>query len=254
MWRVVQARATGTSHVQSDTPCQDRQAVRIVLSTDGATSLISVIADGAGSASRSDEGAQLVCDALLELVTAALERSSNLDELDDTIIRSWFAQVRERLRLTCCQGDLEITDLSSTALLAIAGAQQTLCAQIGDGAIVLRANDDSPFEVAIWPQNGQYVNETTFVTDPYAVESVELHRADRVDDVILFSDGLERVALDWATKKPFPRFFAPLTRFVRDATEPGEQLDAQLQSFIASPAINERTDDDKSLIVACRLL
>ncbi|HVR46924.1 MAG TPA: PP2C family serine/threonine-protein phosphatase [Candidatus Binatia bacterium] len=253
MWRVARASATGTSHMQSDTPCQDRQAIGTVLSPDGATSLIAVIADGAGSATHSAEGAELVCHTLLELATASLERNSDLDELDDTIVRTWFAQVREALRARCARDDLPMFDFSATAVLAIAGAQQTLCAQIGDGAIALRTSVDHSFQIAIWPQNGQYANETTFVTDPYAAELVALYRTERVDDVILFSDGLERVALDLAAKAPFPKFVEPLARFVRGEATLEEQLDAQLRAFIESAPINKRTDDDKSLIVACRL-
>jgi len=253
MWRVVDARAAGTSHRGSQTGCQDRQAIRRVVSPDGVTTLVSVISDGAGSAARADEGAQAVVDFLLDAATTALTESSDLDAIADTTIHSWFARLRDLLRQRSAGDEQRIGDFSATALLAVAGHHQTLCAQLGDGAIVLRTGPDSPFDVAIWPQNGEYVNETTFVTDPGAVEAVELYRCDQIDDLILFSDGLERVAIDLQAKAAFGEFCVPLVRFVREASDNEQALAEQLQHFLESDRINARTDDDKSLIVACRL-
>src|SRR5690242_186663 len=61
-WRIVAALARGTSHVTENLPCQDRAAYWI--SAPGALRAVAigVIADGAGSATYADVGAQTAVD------------------------------------------------------------------------------------------------------------------------------------------------------------------------------------------------
>ena len=62
--------------------------------------------------------------------------------------------------------------------------------------------------------------------------------------------GIERMVLDMATQTPFARFFsamaAPLPK------EPGKAhtLSGQLKAYLDSEAVNSRTDDDKTLVMA----
>jgi hypothetical protein len=67
-----------------------------------------------------------------------------------------------------------------------------------------------------------------------------------VQGVALFTDGLERLALHFATKTSYQPFFAPLFKFATDlnATE------ADLAGFLASERICSHTDDDKTLVLA----
>ena len=46
---------------------------------------------------------------------------------------------------------------------------------IGDGGIVMRRAPDEPFEVATWPEAGEYVNQTFFVTDDDAAAHPVAH-------------------------------------------------------------------------------
>src|SRR5207237_8015857 len=60
MWRFAAARATGTSHLQTGTPCQDRLACAVL--ANGA--LVAAVSDGAGSAPRAEVGAEIAVQAV----------------------------------------------------------------------------------------------------------------------------------------------------------------------------------------------
>ena len=90
--------SAGTAHLDSKLPCQDRCAGAIVASGDGGEVFIGVVSDGAGSAQRAEDGARSICDGLVALASAAVAKSSDLDEIEDERVRSWFLEVREGLR------------------------------------------------------------------------------------------------------------------------------------------------------------
>lgn len=252
MWRCVDGYAIGTSHRATQTPCQDRCASTVFTAQDGGEVMVSVVSDGAGSAGRAEQGAQIVCDTLLSCALAALHQSSDLDLVEDEIVRSWLAEARDRIRSQAGDDESRIGDYNATGLLAIAAPQQTLCAQIGDGAIVVRANESAEWTVALWPEETQYANETFFVTDLAVAEHVQIARFDAVSDVVVFSDGLQRLALEQATRAAFPRFFSAMVNTVRAGSD-RDSLRENLLAYLNSEAINARTDDDKSLAIACRI-
>ncbi len=254
IWRYVDGSAVGTSHLETQTPCQDRCACAVVQSRDGAEVFVTVVSDGAGSASRCEAGAETVCAKLLEAARHALTEAGDLDSLSDELVRSWFLEVRETIRLLAREQDSHIREYAATALLGIASDHQTLCAQIGDGGIVLRRAPEEPFEVAIWPDGGEYANETFFVTDDAAPERIAIRRFDAVHDLVAFSDGLQYLALEHATKSAFGPFFEPLVKTVRDLAGSNGAARASLVAFLNSESINRRTDDDKSLTVGCRMV
>jgi hypothetical protein len=252
-WRFVDGFAAGTAHLQSSIPCQDRCAGVVVTSDDGGEVFIGVVSDGAGSAARAEAGAQAVCDGLLGLVRSAVAKSSDLDEIEDEHVRSWFLEVRETLRAAALQSGEALREFAATALVAVASDHQTLCAQIGDGAIVVRAAAEAPFDVALWPVAGEYVNHTYFLTDDNAGERIGIRRFDGVRDVVAFSDGLQRLALEVSSRSAFAPFFGPLVNAVREGEHDGGALRADLLAYLASGAINARTNDDKALVIGCRI-
>ncbi len=252
-WRYVDGFAVGLSHRASDAPCQDRCVCAVVASGDGADVFVTIVSDGAGSAAHSERGAQLVCDTLLNLVGARVRLCSDLDRIEDELVRSWFLAARESLRAAARELQVDIREFAATALLAVASDHQTLCARIGDGGIVLRRTPAAPFEVALWPESGEYANQTFFITDDAAAERIAVARFDDVSDVVAFTDGLQYLALEHATRTAFAPFFAPLVAAVRGAGGANGKLRAELIDYLNSPTINDRTDDDKALAVGCRM-
>jgi len=251
-WRYVDGYAVGSSHVASRTPCQDRCAGSLVRSKDGGEVFVAVVSDGAGSALHAEAGAEFACASLLASATEDVEESSDFDRIGDERVRTWFMAVRAALLARARDADAEVRDFAATAMIAMASETQALCAAIGDGAIVVRRAAGEPFEVALWPEAGEYANQTFFVTDETAPERIAIRRYDAVCDVVAFSDGLANLALERATKTAFGRFFEPLVATVR-ASDAGRDLQAELVAYLNSPAIVARTDDDKALVVGCRV-
>ncbi len=240
--------AAGTSHLASETPCQDRCRTTTF---GGGSIVVAVLSDGAGSAAHAEDGADAVCDALLDEIAAALEREPDLAAIDDDAVREWFTAARARLAALAAASGTDVREYSATALVCVAGDAHTICAQVGDGGIVVR--DGGAPEVALWPAGGEYANQTFFVTDEDVRERVETRRFARVDDVAVFSDGLTRLALAQATRTAFAPFFDPLVATVRTSALTEDGLRAELIAYLGSEAVNARTDDDKALAVACRL-
>ena len=73
--------------------------------------------------------------------------------------------------------------------------------------------------------------------------------------VATFTDGIQRLALNLVTNTPHEPFFAPFFNGMAKATvEQEDQLQGLLVKFLGSQAVNERTDDDKTLALALWML
>ena len=60
-WRIVRASAVGTSHSEVGVGCQDECFATTLLTPDGQEYFLGVLSDGAGSAARGKDGAELAC-------------------------------------------------------------------------------------------------------------------------------------------------------------------------------------------------
>jgi hypothetical protein len=69
----------------------------------------------------------------------------------------------------------------------------------------------------------------------------------------MFSDGLQRLALVYESQTAYTPFFEPMFSVLRKADLAAcDTLSDQLARFLSSPKVNERTDDDKTLVLATR--
>jgi Protein phosphatase 2C len=241
-WSVLGESVLGTSHRAGDTPCQD--AFRS--STFGAESdwLVVVVADGAGSASHSDIGANAACEEFIQQCQSL--EPSTLKTLEAMI--DLFSIVRNKLIAQAERLQVKPRELACTALVAIIGPTLAVFAQIGDGGIVV--GDGQLTRVVFWPETTGYANETDFLTDERFATALRFETsAAPVSELALFSDGLQRLALDYASKVPHPPFFRPLFDGLRNATDATLLLEP-FRAFLDSDRVNERTDDDKTLALA----
>jgi hypothetical protein len=246
-WRYAAASVIGTSHQTSpEGICQDSHGFQF-LDTVGA--FVGVVSDGAGSASQSKVGSRLTCDFILKRIA----------ETPDSLLfsNSLAADVLERLRVelqrVADDAGLTMRDFACTMLVAIVTPERAAFWQIGDGAICFRAHDQDRFSYVFWPEKGDYANVTFFVTDQSAQTHLEFDVADTdIADLAIFSDGLERLALDFVSGEAHTAFFNGLFPPVRSLVNPGcsAELSAQISGFLGSERVNKRTDDDKTLLLA----
>ncbi|RCS56092.1 protein phosphatase 2C domain-containing protein [Bremerella cremea] len=250
MWKVVFDSVIGKSHVNSGLPCQD--ACRVVnLESELDRLLVACVADGAGSASHSDEGATLACDTFVKLMQEANLDLANSETDWGALVQSWISEIREKLDQRAVELGVPVRQLACTFLAAVIGNERALFLQIGDGAIVRNSADG--YSTLFWPQSGEYANTTNFLTEANFSEQLEFKLLEeRVDEVALFTDGLERLVLKFEDQSVHAPFLTPFFASLRQTENP-DQFFEPLRDFLGSEAINERTDDDKTLILATRL-
>ncbi len=253
-WRLALASAVGTSHLGTGAPCQDSAAHQIIDTPDGPV-LVAVVCDGAGSAAHSDVGSWQAAATFIELVSLYLENGGQLSELDRDTAVGWLDEIAEQLVATAEASGHAVRDYACTLLAAIIGPDAAAFIQIGDGAIVVSHGEEDGWSYVFWPQHGEFANTTNFVVSANAAERLEFELAPRrVDEVALFSDGIENLVLHNATKTVHEAFFNAMMPPVRRAKTDGldEELSKGLERYLSSAAICERTDDDKTLVLATR--
>ena len=248
---------TGTSHEKAGAPCQDAGECRIVFDPAGRQVLLAVACDGAGSASRSLEGANVTAARFMREFGQAAQRSG-FDEITKEFATDWLSRVRAEINNRADADDVPSREFACTVLGAIVGEDRAAFLQIGDGAIVVshRAEPDD-YGWIFWPQHGEFANETNFVTQDNALDLLEFDVVDRcVDEVAIFTDGIERLVLDFTKKTVYLPFFRKLFGWLVKNEPPKVETEipncSLLNLYLGSKQINDRTDDDKTLILATR--
>ncbi len=256
VWRFASASVTGTSHCATGTPCQDYSSCKLMVDASGHRVLSVAVSDGAGSAEESATGAALACSAILEQVELFIGSGGEVPELDDAIVREWIAAVREAIADHASEAGRGMRDYACTLLFAIISETSAAFGQIGDGAIVV-GDESGGWCWVFWPQRGEFANTTFFVTADDAVDHLMFEASERrrVDELAIFSDGLEKLVLHYASRTVHAPFFNNIFRPMRRSKEAGADLalSQELERYLGSKPINDRTDDDKTIVLATRL-
>jgi hypothetical protein len=230
---VLGASVVGDAHVRAGLPCQD--AFRFAIDDDAC---IIAVADGLGSALRSDIGA-----------TAATEAAvSRAGEVGGDACRAAVEGVvaaREALEKLAFSEDHELADLACTLMVAVA-RDRVGVAHIGDGAIV-GMRDGEPYVLSP-PAGAEYGNEVDPLTSS---DWIGLVRAavcvDSVDGLALFTDGCHHAAI--SRGRAHAGFFGPLFGYARSGVG-AETGSAALAELLAGAKMSEHSDDDKTLVLA----
>jgi hypothetical protein len=246
-WRVIRAAVTGTSHRREQLACQDACLATVHPRANDAQVLAIVVADGAGSARHGGEGAQLAC----EIVQQQIGRWND-GVPTGALMAGCFADARTALEHAALERGCEVRELACTLLVAIVAPEGAAYGHLGDGAIV--ADHGAGLQAVFWPESGEYANMTRFITDENALDHVRITESTGApDELAVFTDGVQRLALDFRSAAVHAPFFAPMLAVLRcQSPESCADLDEQLTAFLDSPKVNSRTDDDKTLVLASR--
>jgi hypothetical protein len=246
-WRFAAAKARGVSHVKSDMPCQDRFVCEVI----GGDILGAVVCDGAGSAARAEEGAEIASSLMMASMKAAMKKKrkdwGNILYEGALIAREGIFQEAE------AQGN-PVRDYACTLLAAAIGPEGGAAIQIGDGVIVTD-DGNGGWSWVFWPQHGEFVNTTRFLIDPDAADILMTGDLPAgLSEIALTSDGLEQLMLHFASKTAHKPFFDHIFRPLEAADgEAGlDSLSKALETWLSSAEVANRTDDDVSLILATR--
>jgi hypothetical protein len=254
-WRYVAASVIGTSHEKAGGTCQDANGCQIFAPRAGDKVLMAAVADGAGSAVCGGEGAAITCRALLELMGDHLDSGGTIEEIALDTVRSWMTTIQNLLEEEARAVSRERRDFACTILGLMVGESCAACLQIGDGVIVLADSEERAYGHVFWPDRGEYANTTHFVTEEGAIEHLQFDSVKRrVVEAALLTDGLQNIALNYQQRTAHEPFFRGLFTPLRTAEEEGcsHELSESLAAFLSSPRVNEKTDDDKTLVLASR--
>lgn len=252
-WRIAAASVLGTSHDKLGTPCQDAHLVKLFTDKDGEDVLVVVVSDGAGSAVRAEIGSWLTCSTISEAAEVHLIDGGKAGDIGPDMARSWVGMVQQAISMRAEDDGTVPRDYACTMLVAIVGEDVAAIMQIGDGATIV--SDEDGWCWVHWPQHGEFANSTNFITEPAAKDNLafDLCRC-KIEELSVFSDGIERLVLEEDTKTVFAPFFDRMFPAVRLLENEGldSKLSASLGEYLNSKTVNDKTDDDKTLVLATR--
>ncbi len=225
---------------EHDHDCQDAFAVEKI----GDHQVIAVLADGAGSVSKAKEGAEITvkeamaCLKKLDLKNLSSQTIQDLSNIPQII--------REKIRNIAEKNKEDPHNYASTLVAAVFMSDCLIGIQVGDGFLVSGAEDE--YDLIFSGKKGEYVNETSFVTD----ETLDIQtfvQREPINFVALATDGMDHVAIDYRLNEAHMGFFKPFDTFLSEKPDK-ELIDSELKSFLTSDRLKQRSNDDRTLIIA----
>jgi Protein phosphatase 2C len=251
MWTVFSASAIGERNLEQGAAGQD--ASHCVVTDDV---LVAVVCDGAGSVREGRTGSQFIAHTLAEHLSSALHADRNLPEVQaegharlEAAIRSAIEAVRARLADLAASRELTLHDFSCTLLGCVASPGGGCFFHIGDGFAIQQGAAGA--SVLSPPENGEYADETYFVTDENWQDHLRftpLAAPEHGCVIGLMSDGTAPFAVNRARSGFFRPFIDPIAAYLREAPAPNGN--AALQNLLESPRACEISADDKTLLLA----
>jgi serine/threonine protein phosphatase PrpC len=201
-WRVVAASVTGTSHLKTAQTCKD--AHHWIQLPGGI--LVAAVADGAGSTTMGEIGAALAVRTSVESLCGRLSISGLPSTEDENHWQAFLMEAvdasRKALEGEAAERKVAVRELATTLILLVAAPHLVAVAQVGDGAVVLGNAEGNPHTLTV-PKTGEYINETTFIVSPNALEETQVALwPGPPTHLAAFSDGLEMIALKLPGGKP----------------------------------------------------
>lgn len=237
------ARIQGRGHQIKGIPCQDAYCSDFFLHSH----VIIAIADGLGSAPRSDLGAQIVVESAVNAVTNLMAEGQTKSRL---LLHAGIVNARNDLFKTAAMEICQVHELASTILLIIASKDSIAVAHIGDGAIVVKGSDF--VKIISEPENYEYANVVVPITSDEWENALRIYEsAEPIECIAAFSDGLQNAALKNvnASYQPFEAFFNPLFSYslqIKDSDTAGNDI----KDFLMSEKVRGSSDDDMTLVIS----
>lgn len=252
-WTTAHASVIGASHISTNTPCQDAS---VILTTQADEWLVIVVSDGAGTATRAEEGAtyvsQFFSEELIKLVSELNTRAPG-HWINDFVIEK-VLETRKALR-QLSKSD-EIRDFNCTLVACLLGPKGGFSIHIGDGAIVGGYRSENQGEVSNHlfisePENGEYANETFFITEGDWIKHLRITPMPALDWVICCTDG--GCSLSMINDRDIKQgFLEPVIKEIFDIKDK-KYRNEKLSHFLSDPKANKVTGDDKTIAIAIKL-
>lgn len=244
LWKIASASVSGTRHEKMGQPCQDDHFWKVI----NESILIVAVADGAGSALFGDMGSALAVQSAIETLYKLIAKSGVAPDNPHQFLIDAVESARTAIENKAQSEKMTPRDFATTLILLIATDEFVSAIQIGDGAVILKDNDG--ITALTKPSYGEFINETVFILSPEAMDSAQIKiKQSPVTHIAIITDGLQMLALQLPDYTPFEAFFSPLFKFITEVKDEKKAYE-QLISFLRSPRVAERVDDDLTLFLA----
>lgn len=250
-WRIYAASATGKSHLDKGIPCQDAFAFH----ADG-DALVAVVCDGAGSAASSDVGSRLTADTVVHSLAAAWAQQAEVLATSEQALFEAVADavLAARAALSAAAGEAraELSSYAATLVGFVGDAGGGWFFHIGDGLGVGEAVDAQAHAARVSaPENGEYANETYFVTGEAWREHLRVLAVPYpIARLSLMSDGAMPFAMEKGNAGLYRPFIDPVARYLASVDE--DAGSRALFGTLDDPRTHGITSDDKTLLIALR--
>lgn len=229
----------GRGHRAQDLPCQDRSLIWLGVGGAGI-----VVSDGAGSARRSDHGAEIV----VKVTSGVLREQETWNDhiaVRDRIV----AACREEMVKRAKELECAVSELAATVAFVAVADDEVFSGNLGDGVIV--AFRGGKAEVLIAPERGEFANETVFVTSSDARERLRIVRRpiEDYDGFAVMSDGAGESLYHRRTGSAAPALVRVFSWF----EESGSRKVCDAFGEQVMPLLVDRTQDDCTLAVLRRV-
>jgi Protein phosphatase 2C len=239
-WRIVGARVQGPAHEMDGRVCEDSFAFGVRGSL-----AVAVVCDGAGSALFGRESAVrfsgVTIRALLELHTS---QQITCESVRQSLIEAIEAE-RERLN----DSGLLLDDHDTTLVAVVADSSITVTAHVGDGLAGIAPTADWRGAVLSRPENGEYANETWFVTVEDWKDHLRCMAAPALEPggvAALTTDGAMPFVIGPGECGLDPDFMGPVSRFFFSA--PPDDAAILLQNTLNGRDARRISRDDKTFV------
>lgn len=199
--------------------------------------IVVAVSDGAGSATHSD----LAASRYVEMV--ARELLSNKSELCASLVRELTIKAVENVKSDLsARLDVQMCELAATLVGCVLEGDRCISFHVGDGALViLDKNNEYYFSL---PENGEYTNETYFLTMEGWREKLRIVEFNIAPvSVFVMSDGVTPFALKGPTVAD--GFLKPIQNFLRNADDGAGEL--AVETLLSSDDASLISTDDKTL-------
>lgn len=246
-YRIIGASAIGPLHVVNDTPCQDAYSFGAFHSGYIAIA----VADGLGSAAKSEIGARLAVDSAVDAVKKIVEIQGEEIDLSDVARRAVFS-ARDVLERKAEELQCKLRELACTLIVAVLHKDRAAVAHIGDGAVVVKT--DEGLELLSGPDESEYANEVSPITGDNWEKSLRITPVFHgISGMMAFTDGCQRAALKKAQDDliPFEGFCLPLFSYASNVNSmDAKEAEEEIKSLLLSKKVCDNSDDDKTLVIA----
>jgi hypothetical protein len=247
-WTVTCASIIGSSHLSHGGEKQD--SIAVVEDKNGNVAFC--LSDGAGSSKKSKLSSsftsQFIAERLSEL-PSMIEQKGTGSWINDYIIQ---CVIDLRAFLFEEFSTYDLVDYHCTLVSGVLFDKTCLVAHIGDGAVLsgtsVTKNNECLLNKKLYfsePENGEYINETYFLTEPHWLKHLRVKAFSNVSWLIAGTDG----GIDLLSVGDHLQDQLVLELLSKFANFPSPERDQSLERIMSSPKADEKTNDDKTLLI-----